>query len=181
MRTSTSDPIRIDFVESLAAGRIGLTIAPGKKDPRRSWDRDVEADLDRLIGDGAQVLASLMEEHEYDLLLIKDLRTRATAKGLDVRWFPIVDVSVPKRSQIDDFATFVRGLVEAVQTNKTVVIHCRGGIGRSGTVAACCLVQLGVSADEAIRMTRAARPGAIETPSQEEWVAHFATHLASSP
>ena len=49
-----------------------------------------------------------------------------------------------------------------------VVIHCRGGLGRAGTIAARLLVELGMRPDEAVHRVRDARgPGAIETPAQE--------------
>ena len=51
-----------------------------------------------------------------------------------------------------------------------MVLHCRGGIGRTGTIAARLLVEFGVAPEEAIRMVRRARPGTIETPAQEEYV-----------
>jgi hypothetical protein len=40
------------------------------------------------------------------------------------------------------------------------VVHWWGGLGRAGTVAASCLVARGVPATDAIRIVRAARPGA---------------------
>ena len=52
-----------------------------------------------------------------------------------------------------------------------VLVHCVGGLGRSGTIAACLLRSRGVSAEEAIAMVRAARsPRAIETHAQEAFV-----------
>ena len=51
LRTSSNDPLRVDFLAADAvglSGRIGLTIAPGKKDRARDWDRDLTADLARL-------------------------------------------------------------------------------------------------------------------------------------
>ncbi len=186
MKTSTSDPIRVDFIDlngaGLAiAGRIGLTIAPGKKDTPRGWDRDLGADLSRLRGEyDAHVLGSLMEEHEYVMLHVPELKTRAAAAGLDVRWFPIVDVDVPKSERMNEFSDYVDGLVAVARDGKTVVIHCRGGIGRSGTVAACCLVRLGLKVHDAIKATRTARPGAVETSAQEKWVASFELHARTA-
>lgn len=190
MKTSGSDPLRVDFIDAEALGlaglgRLGLTIAPGKKDPARQWDRDLDADLDRLRSvHRAHLLVSLMEEHEYAMLEIPALRDRATAAGLEVVWFPIEDVSVPARAELGAFTRFIAGLTTALRGGKTVVVHCRGGLGRSGTVAACCLVGLGIPSSDAIGATRAARPGAIETSAQEAWVHAFGAHArraASSP
>ena len=49
-------------------------------------------------------------------------------------------------------------------------VHCRGGLGRAGMISARLLVESGVEPNAAIERVRAARPGAIETPQQEEWV-----------
>jgi ADP-ribosyl-[dinitrogen reductase] hydrolase len=51
-----------------------------------------------------------------------------------------------------------------------VLVHCRGGLGRAGTIAARLLVELGMEPAEAIARVRAVRPGAIETPEQERFV-----------
>jgi protein-tyrosine phosphatase len=49
-----------------------------------------------------------------------------------------------------------------------------GGLGRSGTIAACCLVAAGMTPDAAIVAVRAARgPRALETAAQETFVASF--------
>jgi protein-tyrosine phosphatase len=56
-----------------------------------------------------------------------------------------------------------------------VAVACMGGVGRTGTVAACALVQAGVSPDDAIATVRAVRhPTAVETAEQERFVAAFA-------
>jgi protein-tyrosine phosphatase len=51
-----------------------------------------------------------------------------------------------------------------------VLVHCRGGLGRAGTVSARLLVELGVPPVEAIRQVRRVRVGAIETAAQERYV-----------
>jgi ADP-ribosylglycohydrolase len=57
-----------------------------------------------------------------------------------------------------------------------VLVHCRGGLGRAGTIAALMLIERGWSAPQAIRDVRAVRPGAIETAEQERWVSHHSRH-----
>jgi predicted protein tyrosine phosphatase len=180
LKTSATDPLRVDFVRAEAhglPGRIGLTIAPGKKDSSRGWDRDLETDLRGLReAHGACVLVSLMERHEHELLGIPDLLERALAMGIDVRWFPIQDVSVPEPGRIDAFVELIDGVEAALHAGRTVVVHCRGGLGRSGTVAACLLLRRGLHAARAIAEVRAARPGAVEGP-QAAWIAGLAGRL----
>lgn len=51
-----------------------------------------------------------------------------------------------------------------------VLIHCRGGLGRTGVVAARLLIEAGTEPDLAAKLVRAARPGAIETWEQYQYV-----------
>ena len=51
-----------------------------------------------------------------------------------------------------------------------MVVHCLAGLGRSGTVAARLLIELGHDPDEAIRRVRLARPGAIQSAAQEHYL-----------
>ena len=63
-----------------------------------------------------------------------------------------------------------------------VLTHCRGGLGRAGTVAARLLVELGASPDEAIRRVRDSRsPYAIETAAQEAHVAQCSVRAPCVP
>ncbi|HMU75943.1 MAG TPA: protein-tyrosine-phosphatase, partial [Elusimicrobiota bacterium] len=55
-----------------------------------------------------------------------------------------------------------------------VAVHCVGGLGRSGLVAACFLKSRGASTDEAIVEVRRVRsPRAVESAVQEQFVTNF--------
>ena len=56
-----------------------------------------------------------------------------------------------------------------------MVVTCMGGLGRSGTIVACCLVAAGMSPEAVIAAVRTARgPRALETTAQEDFVVTFA-------
>lgn len=54
-----------------------------------------------------------------------------------------------------------------MKEGKNVVVVCKGGLGRSGTFAAACLMYGGVSAKEAIKIVRTARNDTINSPIQQ--------------
>jgi protein-tyrosine phosphatase len=58
-----------------------------------------------------------------------------------------------------------------------IVVHCRGGLGRTGTVAARLLMERGVMVEGAIRRVRAARLGAIETTEQEDYLRNLPSRV----
>src|SRR5690606_7172241 len=51
-----------------------------------------------------------------------------------------------------------------------VLVHCRGGLRRAGTIAARLAVELGSTPTDAIDYVRRVRPGAIETREQSDYV-----------
>jgi protein-tyrosine phosphatase len=178
--TSDTHPIRADFLpdETLGLpGKLGMTFAPGMKD--FAWDRDAPKDL-RLLSEeyGADVLVSLMEDFEYDKYEMGGMRgffESAKDAGLEVRHFPILDVDVPRPEQDEEYAAYIGDIIAALEAGKTVVAHCRGGIGRTGTVAASVLVGVGHDPDEAISIVRRTRsPRMLEVEWQEEYVREFA-------
>ena len=174
-------PIRVDFLPEMShglPGRVGLTFAPGKRDGYR-WARDLGTDLDRLrLHYGTDVLVSLMEDAEYEFLQIANLVPEATARGIRVRRFSIVDGHAPPPDELDAFVGLVREIERAAESGEVVVIHCRGGLGRAGTVAAAFLVMRGHPPDDAIATVRATRsPSAVETRAQEAWIARVASEV----
>ncbi len=176
-KTSETDPIRVDFLPVDAVtlrGRIGMTFAPGKRDVGQfgRWRRDLEPDLLRLRDVYcASVLVSMVQPHELQELDIESLYDRAGEVGLKVIRFPVADGSVPQ--SVETAAVVVRQILRHVEDGRNVVLHCRGGLGRTGLVAACCLVALGQTAPAAMRIVRAARPRTIETSIQEAFVKRF--------
>ena len=184
-RTSETHPLRIDRVELRNGGAIGLTICPGKKQidgMSGIWMRDLEIDLDSIAADGYRAIYSLMEDAEYLELQVplKKLRSGARARGIELHHLPIEDVSVPDRGFEMRWLHAGARARYLLERGERVLVHCKGGLGRSGLVAARIMVELGYSAGEAIDAVRAARKGAIETLAQEQDVSHREQRLKAS-
>lgn len=178
VKTSQSHPLRIDEIKIPGcAGILGLTFCPGKKDTgvhtEGYWDRDLEADLVAIVRWGAHALVTLMETHEFALVKVPDLSEMASRKMK--RWYhlPIVDVDVPDERFERLWAESAREIKALLHQGKKVVLHCRGGLGRTGLVAACLLREFHFAPDQAIQLVRATRPGSIETRQQESYVRQY--------
>lgn len=150
-------------------GAIGLMSAPGRR-------RALEADLDELANDhGCVLLVSLVSDHELELLHIADLAERCAERGIRVIRFPFGDFSTP--GSTDEVVPLTAEIARVAGHGGMVAIHCWAGLGRTGLLAACCLVALGLGSGDAITTVRRCRPRAIENSDQEEFIARFAAAL----
>jgi len=118
-------------------------------------------ELEDLYQEGFRTIISLLDENEqtpyYEIVGIE-------AKGFKRYSIPIQDFTAPV---LTDFKKFVDIVTESLKKGK-VLVHCHGGIGRTGTMAAAYWIKKGLSANEAIKKIRNSMPGAIEMPEQEE-------------
>jgi ADP-ribosyl-[dinitrogen reductase] hydrolase len=87
-------------------------------------------------------------------------------------WFhlPIVDVSIPDQRFEEKWGAAGEELRSILRNGSDELVHCRGGLGRAGTIASRLLIELGMAPETAIARVRAVRPGAIETQAQKEYV-----------
>jgi hypothetical protein len=91
-------------------------------------------------------------------------------------WFPIADLSMPPLSTVRQF---LDDLVSRLRAGQRIVMHCAAGIGRTGTIAVCVLMELGMDQHVAREHVRAHRPMAgPEVGAQDLLVADLAAALA---
>ena len=179
-RTSLSHPLLIATLP-IGNGAIGVTFCPGKRSDSllgARWDRDLEIDLNAIERWGASSIVTLVESHEMQSLGVPNLGARVMARGIAWYHLPIVDVTPPDEAFGKAWPAVAAQLCSSIRNGQRVLVHCKGGLGRAGTVAACLLIELGIDPQEAIARVRGARPGAIETQDQESYVLN---HLGSKP
>jgi ADP-ribosyl-[dinitrogen reductase] hydrolase len=172
-RTSTTHPLQIALLDTPGGGRIGMTFCPGKRDPAAitgPWDRDLAVDLKAVENWGAGTLVTLMETHELKKLSVLNIGEHARALGMEWFHLPIRDVSIPDEAFEVAWQRAGKVIRERLISGQGIVIHCRGGLGRTGLIAARLLIELGETPGVALNRVRKARPGAVETRQQEEYV-----------
>lgn len=174
VRTSLSHPLRIDAVRAgSAGGLIGITFCPGKcgdSAGSHRWERDLTADLDAIALWRPDAVLTLIEDHEFRSLGVTHLGAQVRARGIEWHHLPIVDVQPPDARFEVGWLHSGPKLLGSLRRGGRVLVHCRGGLGRAGTVAARLLVELDVPAREAVDRVRAVRPRAIETDEQLKYV-----------
>jgi protein-tyrosine phosphatase len=179
--SGVSDPLRVDHVELAsvtrlrgvadAAGSLGMTFTPGKHDVGRSRThrRDLAADIATLRDEHrADAFVLLIEDRELTQLRFPGLPDAVADAGIALIRYPIPDGKVPVDRST--FRSMLDGLLARLARGQRVVVACRGGLGRTGTVVWCLLRDGGLDGSAAIALTRATRHGAIETEAQERFV-----------
>ena len=173
MKTSQDYPLEIDSVSVPdSAGRIGMTLCPGKKQrgaQTGDWYRDLTLDLEVIQAWGATVIVNLIEDHEMVALNVQDTVQHVPA-GIEYMRLPISDFGVPSSAWHEQWDSQSPLLLERLRRGESILLLCKGGLGRTGMVAARILVELGRSPDDAIKAVRQARAGTIETSEQKAYV-----------
>lgn len=154
-------------------GVIGMSYCPGRKeagiDPLESR-RDLARDLASIRDWGAQTVVTLLQEHELRLLGVADLGPSVRAVGLHWLHAPIMDLGVPDTAFESAWQQAGSIVHEPLRCGQKVLLHCRAGLGRTGTVAARLLIESGVDPDSALAAVRRARPGAVENLEQIDYI-----------
>jgi protein-tyrosine phosphatase len=147
-------------------GRIGIMPRPRGGD----W---LEDEIRSLRNAGVDVLVSLLTGEEAQELDLTQEAALCARSGIEFLSFPVLDRDVPARDSNTE--AFLARLAAKLVAKKSVVIHCRAGIGRSALLAASLLVRGGVAVDEAFKRIAAARGCAVpDTPKQYAWVDYYA-------
>lgn len=98
----------------------------------------------------------------------------ARQRGIACHHFPMADMAPPSFSQAVDICRLAE---PAIKSNQGVALHCRGGLGRTGTGLAAILIWFGDDAEVAIAKVRDAQPHAIQSPAQERFLHEFANRI----
>jgi ADP-ribosyl-[dinitrogen reductase] hydrolase len=152
---------------------VGLTFCPGKRQAFAAtgvWARDLDLDVAAIADWGAASVVTLVEGHELAQLQVTGLGDAVRDAHMEWHHLPIRDVSVPDAAFETAWRKVGPALRDQLRAGCNVLVHCKGGLGRAGMVAARLLIETGWSPADALLAVRQVRPGAVETSAQERYV-----------
>lgn len=141
-----------------------LTPCPGTKGV------DLETSLKELKAAGAKAIVTALNNEEMEAAGVSDLPELAQQLGFT--WFhqPIEDDHAPDEEFDARWKVISPQVHNALQQGGKVVLHCMGGSGRTGLLAAHILLELGWDLDSIKTEVKALRPGAFTKPLQIEYI-----------
>jgi protein-tyrosine phosphatase len=148
-------------------GSIGLCRLPGLQE--QPQEGKLEADVAAIQSWRAALVVSLTQADEMARLGAGQLSDQLATHHIAWRHFPIVDYGVPEPAVVAGWPVLSQDIKQVLSAGQNVLLHCRGGIGRSGMVALRLMIELGEKPEEALQRLRLVRSGAVETEAQLAW------------
>ncbi len=150
-----------DFIDSKSfAGKIILTSFPGLNSNGLFEEKILKKELELFKDNNCISITSFVEDGEFEKLCNKTLFVKSIYD----------DMGAPDKDFKYKWETTKVLLKNELIDGKNIVLHCRGGKGRAGTIAAILLIEFNYEKQEAIDLVRSRRKGAIESKIQEDFI-----------
>lgn len=148
-------------------GKLIFTPCPGTK------DSSLVDSLATLKQAGASAVISLMPASELATNGAEDIGKQCQAQ--DMAWFhlPVADEQVPLEDFGQGWKASKQSILERLNAGQDIAIHCKGGSGRTGLIAARIMIEAGIPRADAIALVQALRPKAIQHPAHINWITQF--------
>lgn len=148
----------------LETGALILTPCPGTK------GADLDASLAQLKEQGVEAIVTALDSAELASKSVSALGD--TAQALGMQWFQIEieDDCAPDADFAKKWCAASPELHKVVDSGGKVAMHCMGGSGRTGLLAAHLLLEKGWLLEKIIRDVQALRPGAFTKPVQMAYI-----------
>jgi protein tyrosine phosphatase (PTP) superfamily phosphohydrolase (DUF442 family) len=118
-------------------------------------------DLQTLKSRGLRSVVNLREESDESRYYCRHLE-------LSYHGIPVVDWTVPEVAQVEEFLDLMEH-----PPNRPLLIHCWGGVGRTGLFVSCWRIRMGMETEEAIRLSDMETPHQGMNQIQRDWIRRF--------
>jgi protein-tyrosine phosphatase len=151
---------KVYWVPAPWRGKLGVAPRPRGGD----W---LDDELLAWREEGADVVVSLLESREETELGLEGEPLAAQATGLSFISFPIPDRGLPPLNKTGFLAS---SLIDEMEVGRSILVHCRQGIGRAALIALAVLAMAGEKPESSFEKIAAARGAAVpDTEEQRRW------------
>jgi len=135
--------------------------------PRPGIFHEIEYDLAALKRVGVTQLLTLTERAPE----VDEMKEFGIGNG----WFPVPDMEAPSIEQAIEICQWIDAMM---REREVVAVHCRAGLGRTGTILASYLIWEGSNALSALETVRKVEPRWVQSETQVAFLESFAQALA---
>jgi protein-tyrosine phosphatase len=120
---------------------------------------------------GAEAVISMTPTDELEKLKVPALPQVVASAGM--RWFhlPVEDDAAPGPAFEQAWTNHRDAVMAALARKGGIVIHCQGGSGRTGLMAALILRETGMDGSQADTLVKGLRPNALTLPAHIDYLA----------
>ena len=154
-------------------GKLGLCGCPGTLLDSNNQKIRIENTLKILKNHHIDIIVSLLEISELKSLGCDNLIKEIKLNNFVWFHFPIIDFNIPTKNSLLKLNLLLSDLERFLKEEKNIIIHCKAGLGRTGTIASLLLAKLGISTKDAVQYIRKYRPGSIDTDEQKNFVLNW--------
>lgn len=150
-----------------------MSMCPGRQ--WGDWSRNFDSDLNVILENKIHVIASIITHTELTKMNQNIFFEKIKNYGFESLEYSIHDKWLP--NSVESFMRVIDQIAHYLAEDKSVLVHCNGGRGRTGLIVAGCLIFIGHSSDEAIQIVRNARSGMLRNPAQEVFLHAFQSKI----
>jgi protein-tyrosine phosphatase len=156
----------VHWIEGVPTGRLAVSAAP-------AGGEMLEDEIKEWRAAGVEIVASMLHGREAARLSLLREPEFCVIHGMKFYNFPIVDHSVPESRR--ETLAFAMQLSAQLNQDRSVLVHCFAGMGRSVLIAGCVMALNGIEMKGALDNISKARGIANlpETNEQREWLLEF--------
>jgi protein-tyrosine phosphatase len=162
MRDSTMTTHPFDILNLPDSGRFIFTPCPGTK----GVDLSISiGQLKRVEADAVITMMSYSELAKFD---VSDLPNTVRQSGMTWFQFPVEDDADPDEKFEMAWQSQKSEVLSMIKQGKCIAIHCRGGSGRTGFMAAVIMRELGIDKEESTNLVKSLRPNSLKLTGHTE-------------
>jgi protein-tyrosine phosphatase len=134
---------------------------------------EVNTSVNQLKNAGAQAILTLMYDKEIEKLGASSLQSACDEIGINWFQLPILDDAAPNNVFEAAFNNHLSEILNILNNQGTIAVHCKGGSGRTGLVIGLLMLELGINKHDVINQVQSIRPKALTNPTQLSYFNNF--------